>query len=108
LLFGGVGGRSRRGAGSVWWNEGLDRPATIDDYIAAWRALVPKRTTKPWPTLSGSVLLVGPTKDSADDAWAEGLDGMCDVRASLGVRKGFVQMRGADLFEWKRQDYIPI
>ncbi|MGE3965953.1 MAG: type III-B CRISPR module RAMP protein Cmr1 [Planctomycetota bacterium] len=108
LLFGGVGGRSRRGAGSVWWNEGLDRPATIEDYIAAWRGLVPERTTMPWPTLAGSVLLVGPAKDSADAAWAEGLDGMSDVRASLDVRREFVQTRGADLLEWKHQDYIPI
>lgn len=108
LLFGGVGGRSRRGAGSVWWAEGLDRPVTINDYIAAWRGLIPERTTRPWPTLAGSVLLVGPAKDSADAAWAEGLDGMRDVRASLDVRPGFVQKRGADLLEWKRQDYIPI
>lgn len=108
LLFGGVGGRSRRGAGSVWWAEGLDRPVTIDDYIAAWRGLIPERMTRPWPTLAGSVLLVGPAKDSADAAWAEGLDGMRDVRASLNVRPGFVRARGADLLEWKRQDYIPI
>lgn len=106
LLFGGVGGRSRRGAGSVWWAEGLDRPVTIDDYIAAWRGLIPQRTTRPWPTLAGSVLLVGPEKDSADAAWAEGLDGMRDVRASRDVRQGFVRTRGADLLEWKREDYL--
>lgn len=106
LLFGGVGGRSRRGAGSVWWNQGLDRPVTIKDYIAAWRGLIPERRTRPWPTLEGSELLVGPAKDSPDAAWTEGLDGMRDVRASLDVRHGFVQMR--DLTEWKRQDYIPI
>ncbi len=108
LLFGGVGGRSRRGAGSVWWADGLDRPVTINVYIAAWRGLIPERTTKPWPTLAGSVLLVGPAKDSADAAWAEGLDGMRDVRASRDVRQGFVGTRGDDLLEWKRQDYIPI
>lgn len=108
LLFGGVGGRSRRGAGSVWWTEGLDRPVTINDYVAAWRGLIPARTTKPWPTLAGSILLVGPAKHSADAAWAEGLDGMRDVRASQDVRPEFVQARGADLLEWKRRDYIPI
>lgn len=106
LLFGGVGGRSRRGAGSVWWATGLDRPLTINDYVAAWRGLIPERTTKPWPTLAGSVLLVGPPKNSADEAWAEGLDGMRDVRASMGVRAEFVRARGPDLFEWKRQDYL--
>src|SRR5690606_7529327 len=106
LLFGGVGGRSRRGAGSVWWDAGLDRPLTINDYVATWRGLIPERTTKPWPTLAGSVLLVGPPKNSADEAWAEGLDGMRDVRASMGVRAEFVRARGADLFEWKRQDYL--
>jgi CRISPR-associated protein Cmr1 len=108
LLFGGVGGRSRRGAGSVWWNEALDRPETLNDYIAAWRGLIPERRTRPWPTLAGSVLLVGPGKDSAEAAWTEGLDGMRDVRASLDVRPTFVQTRGADLLEWKREDYIPI
>lgn len=108
LLFGGVGGRSRRGAGSVWWAEGLDRPADISDYIAAWRRLIPERTTRPWPTLAGSVLLVGPAKASADAAWDEGLNGMRDVRASTGVRAEFIRARGADLFDWKRQDYIPI
>lgn len=108
LLFGGVGGRSRRGAGSVWWKSGLDRPLTLDDYIAAWRALIPQRETKPWPTLAGSVLLVGPAKGAQDAAWTEGLDGMRDVRASQGVRQGFVQTRGPDLLEWKRRDYMPI
>ena len=108
LLFGGIGGRSRRGAGSVWWNEGLDIPATIDAYIAAWRGLIPNRAASPWPTLAESVLLVGPARDSADAAWTEGLDGMRDVRASLNVRPGFVRACGADLLEWKRQDYIPI
>lgn len=106
LLFGGVGGRSRRGAGSMWWNGGPDRPVTINDYIATWRGLIPERRTRPWPTLEGSELLVGPAKDSPDGAWTEGLDGMRDVRASLGVRQGFVQTR--DLLEWTRQDYIPI
>src|SRR5690554_5081654 len=90
LLFGGIGGRSRRGAGSIWWNEGIDRPSTIDDYIAAWRHLVPERATRPWPTLAGSVLLVGPARASADAAWNEGLNGMRDVRASREVRQGFV------------------
>lgn len=108
LLFGGVGGRSRRGAGSVWWAEGLDRPETINDYVAAWRGLIPERTTRPWPTLAGSVLVMGPAKNSADAAWTEGLDGMRDVRASVGVRPGFVRARGPDLLEWKRLDYIPI
>lgn len=106
LLFGGLGGRSRRGAGSIWWNEGIDRPSTIDDYIAAWRRLVPERATRPWPTLAGSVLLVGPARASADAAWNEGLNGMRDVRASREVRQGFVGVRGADLFEWKREDYL--
>lgn len=108
LLFGGIGGRSRRGAGSIWWTNGIDRPATPNDYVAAWRGLIPQRTTRPWPTLAGSVLLIGPAKDSADAAWIEGLDGMRDVRASLGVRPEFARARGADLYEWKRQDFIPI
>jgi CRISPR-associated protein Cmr1 len=108
LLFGGVGGRSRRGAGSIWWAAGLDRPADVSAYIAAWRSLIPERTTRPWPTLSGSVLLVGPARASADAAWDAGLNGMRDVRASTGVRAEFIRARGADLFEWKRQDYIPI
>lgn len=112
LLFGGVGGRSRRGAGSVWWAEGGDvrklalELSTVNDYVAAWRSLIPEGTTKPWPTLAGSVLLVGPPKNSADEAWAEGLDGMRDVRASMDVREKFVPKRGRDLFEWKRQDYL--
>jgi CRISPR type III-B/RAMP module RAMP protein Cmr1 len=106
LLFGGIGGRSRRGAGSIWWDEGVDRPSTIDDYVVAWHRLVPERATRPWPTLAGSVLLVGPARNSADAAWTEGLDGMRDVRASREVRQGFVGLRGADLFEWKRQDYL--
>lgn len=108
LLLGGVGGRSRRGAGSIWWTAatGLARPETIDDYIAAWRRLIPQRTTRPWATLAGSALLIGPAKESADQAWAEGLDGMRDVRASRDVRQGFVRTRGADLLEWKREDYM--
>jgi len=106
LLFGGIGGRSRRGAGSIWWSEGLDRPATVDDYVAAWRGLIPQRSTRPWLTLAKSVLLVGPATKSADAAWTEGLDGMRDVRASRDVRKPFVRVRGADLFEWKQQDYL--
>lgn len=106
LLFGGIGGRSRRGAGSIWWDEGIDRPLTIDNYIAAWRRLVPEGATRPWPTLAGSVLLVGPARASADAAWNEGLDGMRDVRASRGVRQGFLGVRGNDLFEWKREDYL--
>jgi CRISPR-associated protein Cmr1 len=108
LLFGGIGGRSRRGAGSVWWDNGLPRPLTIEDYIAEWRALIPTRTTNLWPTLAGSVLVVGPARNSADAAWKEGLDGMRDVRASEGVRPGFAQYRGDHLFEWKRKDYVPI
>lgn len=106
LLFGGIGGRSRRGAGSIWWDEGIDRPSTIDNYIAAWRRLVPERATRPWPTLAGSVLLVGPARASADAAWNEGLDGMRDIRASRDVRQGFLGVRGNDLFEWKREDYL--
>ena len=106
LLFGGIGGRSRRGAGSIWWDEGIDRPLTIDNYIAAWRRLVPEGATRPWPTLAGSVLLVGPARASADAAWNEGLDWMRDVRASRGVRQGFLGVRGNDLFEWKREDYL--
>lgn len=110
LLFGGIGGRSRRGAGSVWWKEGLDRPETVEDYIAAWQSLIPRRTSAPWPSLKGSVMLVGPSKPSADAAWKEGLDGMRDVRASrqADVRPNFVHVRGSDLLVWKRQDYIPI
>lgn len=108
LLFGGIGGRSRRGAGSIWWDEGIDRPSTIDDYVAAWRRLVPERATRPWPTLAGSILLVGPATDSADAAWDEGLNAMRDVRASTGVRTEFIRARGPDLLKWKRQDYILI
>jgi len=108
LLFGGIGGRSRRGAGSIWWDGGVDRPSTVDDYVAAWRRLVPERATRPWPTLARSVLLIGPARASADAAWDEGLNGMRDVRASTGVRTEFIRARGPDLFEWKRQDYIPI
>lgn len=110
LLFGGIGGRSRRGAGSVWWKEGLDRPETVEDYIAAWQSLIPRRSSAPWPSLKGSVMLVGPSKPSADAAWKEGLDGMRDVRASrqADVRPNFVHVRGSDLLVWKGQDYIPI
>lgn len=107
LLFGGIGGRSRRGAGSIWWTEGLDRPETAKDYVALWRDLIPERHDKPWPTLAGSELLVGPERSSPDAAWAEGLDGMRDVRASQGVRPDSPRS-GADLLEWKREDYIPI
>lgn len=106
LLFGGIGGRSRRGAGSVWWDNGLPRPLTIEDYIAEWRALIPTRTTNLWPTLAGSFLLVGPARNSADAAWKEGLDGMRDVRASRDrdVRSEFLRFR--DLLEWKERDYL--
>jgi len=31
---------------------------------------------------------------------------MRDVRASRGVRQGFLGVRGNDLFEWKREDYL--
>jgi hypothetical protein len=86
--------------------DGLDRPLTLEDYNAAWRGLIPNRTTSPWPTLAGSTLLVGPAKNSADAAWAEGLDGMRDVRASRDVRSSFVRVRGADLLAWKREDYV--
>lgn len=108
LLFGGVGGRSRRGAGSVWWSAGteLEHPKTIDDYIAAWRSLTPQGMPGRWPTLAGSAFLLGPAKESADLAWTEGLDGMRDVRASQGVRPGFNHAHRADLLEWKREDYM--
>lgn len=106
LLFGGIGGRARRGAGSVWWTDGLGCPATLEEYIAAWRGLVPEGAGKPWPTLAGSILLVGSAKNSADLAWAEGLDGMRDVRASRDVREAFARIRDANLLEWKREDYL--
>lgn len=108
LLFGGTGGRSRRGAGSVWWTKGLEVPATVDDFVKMGRALVPARTSALWPTLHGGALLVGPASSSSDEAWAEGLNGIRDVRASTDVRANFTPVRGRDLLEWKRQDYIPI
>lgn len=108
LLFGGIGGRSRRGAGSVWWSGGFELPDSIEAYVRLWRALVPQRETAPWPTLANGALIVGPGRGAAERAWAEGLDGMRDVRASQDVRAPFVSMRGEDLFWWKRRDYIPI
>jgi CRISPR-associated protein Cmr1 len=106
LLFGGIGGRSRRGAGSVWWSGGIGVPDSVEAYVAEWRSLVPTRTTKPWPTLTDSVMLVGPGLDTADKAWTEGLDGMRDVRASRDVRATFANKRGPDLLGWKREDYL--
>lgn len=108
LLLGGTGGRSRRGAGSVWWSGGMMVPASVDEYIATWRLLVPSRSASRWPTLAGGDLLVGPPSTDADAAWAEGLNGMRDVRASRDVRQEFARIRGNDLCEWKRQDYIEV
>ncbi len=107
LLFGGIGGRSRRGAGSVWWSGGIDVPANLDNYISRWRSSVQERANELWPTLSGGALLVGPSKNFADDAWVEGLSAMKDVRASEGIRHNFISFRGG-LREWKEKDYVPI
>lgn len=106
LLFGGTGGRSRRGAGSIWWSGGLDTPVSIEAYVAAWRSLTPPPKQTLWPTLAGGVLLVGPALPSAERAWGAGLDGMRDVRASQDVSSKFAAKR--NLLEWKARDYVPI
>jgi hypothetical protein len=107
LLLGGVGSRSRRAAGSVWWDgTGIQAPKTVVDYVAMVSALVPQRTDAPWPTLFGGTLLVGPAYRDADAAWTEGLDGMRDVRASQGVRPSFVARREPHLNVWKNEDYV--
>lgn len=111
LLFGGIGGRSRRGAGSVWWSPTSSLgvpPDSVEALVSAWRGLAPTSTKQPlWPTLARGALLVGPP-GSPDQAWAAGLDGMRDVRASRDVRPAFIPKRGEDLQEWKRKDYVEI
>ena len=110
MLFGGIGGRSRRGCGSVWWDAGAgDAPGSVDACLAAARALTPARAGGPaWPTLCGGAILVGPASASADVAWRAGLDAMKNVRASQGVDPQILTRLGRpSLTDWKQQDYIP-
>jgi CRISPR-associated protein Cmr1 len=82
LLFGGIGGRWRKGFGAV-----ADTGTALgeDALVARWRELCPPEVQRPWPTLAGSTLLLGRRAASPMEAWKGALDDLQRARQSRSV-----------------------
>ncbi|HHO51153.1 MAG TPA: type III-B CRISPR module RAMP protein Cmr1 [Deltaproteobacteria bacterium] len=108
LLFGGIGGRTRRGLGAVSASHPKLTPDLPDPSSLVTRAtkLALSRARAPWPSLSGGTLLIGPPSDDPMEAWRTGLRAMRAVRMDTShgqerpIRLGFTPHR------WRDDDYI--
>jgi CRISPR-associated protein Cmr1 len=80
--FGGYGARTRRGAGAIYCRNWAfagprpeDRSAVLDWLTEQFRGLaILDRTPRPWPTLAGAALVVGPRLLPVQSAWEEGIE----------------------------------
>ena len=99
LLFGAVGGRSRRGFGTVGPTTALDAAAFVKKFSA-------KTTLDGVPSLHGAELAVRrELKDRADDAWSDALRRMREFRQlPVGRNSGSGKTPGRS--RWPEPDFI--
>jgi CRISPR-associated protein Cmr1 len=84
LLLGGVGSRSRRGCGAVWFSGAptvLAAPSGGRDLAMLVRSLMPQGSRREWPTLAGGWMASGARQRSAMAAWKECVKAMQSLRA---------------------------
>ena len=84
LLFGGIGGRSRRGLGAVW-SDDLEFCHSIQDiesFMKAAGKLVPSNGGRKWPSLAGARVAWAPeARNTALDALRDGVAALREFRA---------------------------
>lgn len=107
VLVGGVGSRSRRGAGSLHCTRGEDSkgqeliPAIAgpEDYLRRLLDLAPEDAApRDWPSLAGVRVLWGPGNSDAVEAWREAAGAMKRVRSGSKDAKKVPRRLGTD---WK-------
>ncbi len=99
LLFGGVGGRTRRGCGAVALSTPAGRaewlPERLDpDSVRGWLSPHPS-AGKGFPSLAGAGLYVGATTPGAAPAWHAALTWLRDFRQGTNPRSTDVAAAGA-------------